>query len=123
MRPAQTARSRRLFEQLAKDAQSDLKRHETLNPGLAQYQRFKACSEDIFYVEWPGVHRVVFEKERARIRIGRWAHMGNHAPLMVLTVRLDDDGNCVMIDEDQKAWKPWQVRRKALEETLFGAQS
>ena len=49
-----------VFEQLAKDAQSDLKRHETLNPGLVQYQRFKACSEDIVYVEWPGVHRVVF---------------------------------------------------------------
>ena len=30
-------------------------------------------------------------------------------------------GKCVLIDEDQKEWKPWQVRRRALEETLFGS--
>ena len=63
-----------------------------------------------------------FEKDHSRIRIGRWSHMGDHTPLMVLTVRLNDDGKCVLIDEDQNAWKLWQVRRKALEETLFGTR-
>ncbi len=46
--------------------------------------------------------------------------MGEHTPLMALAVRLDDDGKCVLIDEQQNAWKLRQVRRKALEETLFG---
>ncbi len=41
---------------------------------------------------------------------------------MLLTVSLGDHGKCVLIDEDKKAWKPWQVRRKALEETLFGTR-
>ncbi len=50
----------------------------------------------------------------------RWAHMGEHAPFMTLTVRLGDDGQCIPIDEAQTAWQPWQVRRKALEETLIG---
>ena len=110
------------FARLSSAVQDDLERHDALNPGLAQCQRFKPCGEDKFYVERPGVHRIIFEKERGRIRIGRWAHAGEHTPLMALRVRLDDDGECILVDEDQKTWKPWQVRRKALEETFFGKE-
>ena len=56
------------------------------------------------------------------IHIVRWAYRGAKIPLMVLTVRLDDDGNCVLIDEEQNALMPWQVRRRALEETFFMSQ-
>ena len=49
----------------------------------------------------------------------RWAYKGAHTPLMVLKVGLDDDGNCVLFDEEQNALMPWQVRRRALEETFF----
>ncbi len=108
------------FARMAEAVQQDLKRHNALNPGLAQCQQFHTCSESTFYVEKPGFHRVVFDKERGRIRVGRWAHMGDHTQLMVLSVRLDDDGKCVLIDEQGRPWRPWQVRRKALEETLFG---
>ena len=34
-------------------------------------------------------------------------HLRDPTPLMVLRVRLGDDGKCVLIDEDQKEWKPW----------------
>ena len=39
--------------------------------------------------------------------------------LWFLKVGLDDDGNCVLFDEEQNALMPWQVRRRALEETFF----
>ncbi len=108
------------FERLSAAVQRDLERHNALNPGIAQCQTFATCADGGFFVDRPGVHRVVFEIERERIRIGKWAYMGNHTPLMVLRVELDDDGKCVMIDENENKWKPWQVRRRALEETFFG---
>lgn len=108
------------FDQLSDAVQSDLQRHGVLNPGLSQCQRFETCRDGSFYVERPGVHRVVFTRERGRIHIVRWAYMGESTPLMALTVRLDDDGKCVLIDAEGTVLKPWQVRRRALEETLFG---
>ena len=110
------------FFRLSDAVRCDLERHCALNPGISQCQRFHACEGGTFYVERPGVHRVVFEQERGKIRIDRWANTGEHTPLMALTVRLSDDGECVLVDEKQKAWKPWQVRRRALEETFFGSQ-
>lgn len=111
-----------VFEQLGKDVQSDLKRHSVLNPGPAQSLRFDTCSDDTFYVERDRHHRVVFSKERESIGIVRWGYLGEAEPLMVLKVRLGDDGKCVLVDKDQNEWQPWQVRRKALEETFFGSK-
>ena len=76
----------------------------------------------VFFVESKQTHRVVFEREDAEIHIVRWAYKGAPTPLMVLKVGLDDDGNCVLIDEEQNALMPWQVRRRALEETFFMSQ-
>ena len=110
------------FDHLAEAVQNDLERHRALNPGMSQCQRFERCGDGSFYVERAGVHRVVFTRERGRIHVTRWAHLGEPNALMVLSVRLDDDGKCVLVDEKGRAWKPWQVRRKALELTLFGAE-
>ena len=109
-----------VFKQLAEAVQNDLAAYRRLHPGPAQSCEFEECSPASFYVGRSQSHRVVFERDDMTIRIGRWAYMGKHTPLMALSVRLDDDGQCVLIDEHQNAWKPWQVRRKALEETLFG---
>ena len=38
---------------------------------------------------------------------------------MNFTVQLGDQGQCVLIDDEREALKPWQVRRIALEGTLF----
>ena len=108
-----------VFKKLAIDVQSDFARYEQLCPGKAQSRKYKNCEKG-FYVEFTHEHRVVFEHDDTQIRIGRWAYRrGDHTPLMVLTVKLDDDGECILVDRDEKAWKPWQVRRKALEATLF----
>ena len=108
------------FERLTEAVQDDLERHGTLNPGLCQCQKFQTCGDNRFYVERTGVHRTIFERKRSHIHIGRWDRLGNHTPLMVLRVRLDDAGECVLVDENEKVWKSWQVRRQALEETFFG---
>lgn len=110
-----------VFKQLSEDVQGDLKRFINLRPGLAESREFGECDKDRFYVRHKQRHTVVFEISDSKIHIGRWAFMGEHTPLMVLRVGLGDDGKCRLIDEDQNEWKPWQVRRKALEETLFGA--
>ncbi len=112
-----------VFARLAAEVQQDMERHNDLNPGLSQCQTFGKCKDGSFYVERRGVHRVVFATEWERIRIDRWAHMGKRTPLMELQVRLDEDGECVLVGEDEKVWKLWQVRRRALEETLFGEPS
>lgn len=108
------------FDRLADAVKRDLERHNSLNPGLAQCQRFDLCEDGGFFVERQGIHRVVFTKERGRIHIVCWERMGDSTPIIVLRARLDDDGKCILVDEDQNEWKPWQVRRKALEVTLFG---
>ena len=107
------------FDRLFEAVKGDLERHGSINPGLSQCQKSERCRDGSFYVERPGVHRVVFTKDRERIQIVRWSYMGDPTPLLSLTVEMDDDGECVLIDEGGTALKPWQVRRKALEDTLF----
>ncbi|MYD78341.1 MAG: hypothetical protein F4239_05470 [Gammaproteobacteria bacterium] len=109
-----------VFKKLSEDVQNDLSRYEQLCPGQTQSRKFENCEKG-FYVEFTHQHRVVFEHDDTEIKIGRWANVGGkHTPLTVLTVKLDDDGECILVDSDGDSWKPWQVRRKALEETLFG---
>ena len=108
------------FDRLAKAVQRDLERHNALNPGIAQCQTFHICCGDRFYIQRKGEHRVIFEMERGRIRIGRWARKGEHTPITDVTVRLDEEGQCILIGEDGRLWRPWQIRRLALEETFFG---
>lgn len=110
---------RAVFKKLAEDVKGDIARFANLHPGPAQSHEFGDCGKDRFFVESKQTHRVVFEREDAEIHIVRWAYKGAHTPLMVLKVGLDDDGNCVLIDEEQNALMPWQVRRRALEETFF----
>ena len=109
------------FKQLEEDVQTDLSDFAKMNPGSAQSCTFQRCTDDRFCVVRHQNHMVVFEIADSKIRVARWAYLGDETLLMVLTVNLDDDGKCVLIDEDQKAWKFWQVRRKALEETFFGS--
>ena len=112
-----------VFDQLAKAVQSDFQIYCTRHPGPAQCRRFGPCGDDRFFVEKTGNHRIVFEKAGAVIKVGRWAATGEHAPLLTLSVRLDDDGDCVLADKDGRVLALWQVRRQALEETFFGAPS
>ena len=109
-----------VFKQLTEAVEEDLASYGRRHPGMAQACEFKKCGADRFYVGRLQSHRVVFERTDSQIVIVRWAYMGAAEPLMALTVQLNDKGKCVLIDEQQIAWKPWQVRRKALEKTLFG---
>ena len=112
-----------VFQQLAKDVQGDLERFARLRPGLAESREYGECDKDRFFVRQKTHHTIVFERNirEGEIRIGRWAYLGEHTSLMVLNVRLGDDGQCILVDQYGNALKPWQVRRKALEETLFGS--
>ena len=109
-----------VFRQLEEDVQADLSGFAKVSPGSAQSCAFQQCTDDRFAVMRHQNHMVVFEIADTKIRIARWAYLGEETPLMVLAVSLDDDGMCVLIDEDGNSLKPWQVRRRALEETFFG---
>ena len=109
----------KVFEQLVNAVQQDLKNFSALHPGPAQCRRFVSCGEERFFIEKTGVHRVVFEKSKSNIQIDLWSAAGKHTHLMRLSVHLDDDGNCALTDEKQRVWSPWQVRRRALEDTFF----
>lgn len=109
-----------VFKQLAEDVQSDLSDFAKVSPGAAQSCVFQRCTDDRFAVERRQNHMVVFEIADSKIRIARWPYLGDEILLMVLTVDLGDDGKCRLIDEEDNKWKPWQVRRRALEETFFG---
>ena len=110
-----------VFAQLMQDVQNDLDKFSTLHPGPAQSRKFSVCGNkgDRFYVERTEWHRVIFEVVKSEIRTSKWLHMGDCVSMTAYTVRLGDNGKCRLIDENGKSWKPWQVRKKALEETLF----
>ncbi len=110
----------KVFKQLSADVQEDLKRYEALNPNLAQCLQYDAEREDMFFVKRDGNHLVEFQLKNEKIHIDRWDRNGIHTHLLELDVQLDNDGECILVDNDENAWKPWQVRRKALEKTLFG---
>lgn len=63
---------------------------------------------------------VTFALAGDRIKIERTSYRGKVERLMTISVALDRDAKCTLIDEDRASWRPWQIRRMALEETLFG---
>ena len=113
---------RAVFKKLAEDVKGDIARFANLHPGPAQSREFGDCGKDRFLSSLSKPIGLCSRREDAEIHIVRWAYKGAQTPLMVLKVGLDDDGNCVLIDEEQNALMPWQVRRRALEETFFKSQ-
>ena len=92
-----------IFRKLAEDAKNDVDRFAHLHPGLAQSNEFGECGKDRFDVGRKQPHRVVVGQKESEIHIVRWAYTGDSTPLMELTVSLDDNGKCVLIDENQQA--------------------
>ncbi len=109
-----------MFARLYQGVCEDLKIFSANNPGLAQRIESRECvKNERFYVERIKVHRVVFEIENETIKIEFWPIKGDSHLIMLLTVGLDDNGECILTDKDGNSWQFWQVRMKALEKTLF----
>ena len=112
----------KVFETLAGTVSADLEAHAKLNPQLAQSLTFGKCQNGAFYVKRDRVHMVTFALAGERIKIERTSYTGEAERLMTISVSLDPEGQCILTDDAGKAWRPWQVRRQALEATFFGPQ-
>ena len=67
-------------------------------------------------------YAVMFEKSVSNIEVNQvMMHTGDRTSLMKLSVVLDDEGECRLVDEAGEALLSWQVRRGALEKVFFGA--
>ncbi len=109
-----------MFNRLKKEICKDLEILDANHPSRGQRIESVEClKNELFYVELKGQHRVVLEVENETIRFEICFLKGGSEVIMILTVGFDDDGNCVLTDRDGNSWKPCQVRRKVLEETLF----
>ena len=64
---------------------------------------------------------VTFSLVCGRIKIERTGYREGGETLMRIAVQFDEGGECVLVDENENVWPPWQVRRQALEETFFGS--
>ena len=84
-------------------------------------QRLKCdrCNKDRFFVRLYGSHEIVFTRQGEDIQIGYAHQSGEKRHLLTVTVGMNDQGECTLHDGD-KELHSWQVRRIALEETLFG---
>ena len=52
----------------------------------------------------------MFEKSGSAIMVTQVMQGGDETLLMKLSVKLNEEGECVLVDEAREAWLPWQVR-------------
>ena len=111
-----------VHHQLDEAVKADLRAHRARNPQLAQSLEYGRCHDGKFFIKRHQVHMVTFALTvDNKIKIERTSYVGDTEVLMTISVSLDKDGECTLIDKDSVAWRPWQVRRIALEQTFFGS--
>ena len=113
----------RVFNKLKEDTEQDVYAFNRLDPENAKYRKFQIHDEKQFLVVGPGlVEMVAFVRKPSGIIIQEFDGQSEtgRKTIMELTSRLDDDGNCVLVDKGGAVWKPWQVRLRALEGVLSG---
>lgn len=109
-----------VFNQLMQEIDEDVKRLET-----AARIRVNIFQPDFGYadrriVSRSGSDSIAFERDNSRILIERLCQKDKTATnIMTLTVTIDSDGDCVMVDDDGAVFKSWQVRMRALDDMFF----
>ena len=110
----------KVFQELAQAVKEDLSKHEQCNPRLASGLEFGSCEGGKFFVKRVGSHLILFEQTDSGIQVSMVPQKGEEKCLLNLSIAMNDAGGCVL-SADGDELEPWQVRRRALEETFFGA--
>lgn len=106
------------FKNLASSINSDIKTRIDQDETMKQKIEFIPNGENKFAVRRNGSHEIMFEQSGEAINIVRINQNGTERDLLTVTVSMNEQGGCVLKEGD-KELLPWQVRRKALEDTFF----
>lgn len=107
------------FENLADGVRADIEMRVRQKPSLEQKIDYRRCDDDNFLVRRYGSHQIEFRRvDEETIKISHSPQSSEARALLTVTVGMNDEGECTLKLGD-KELKPWQVRRAALEKTLF----
>lgn len=107
------------FKNVSAAVIADMKTRIEQYGALKHDLEYRACGDDKFAVRQRGSHEIVFERVGETITVTYVHQSGTERPLLTVTVGMNEQGECTLKEGDQELL-PWQVRRRALEETFFG---
>ena len=109
------------FKKLADAVVEDIKARIGQDESIKHDLEYRPCDANKFVVRKHGSHEIVFERTGETINISYVHQSGTERRLLAVTVGMNEQGQCTL-KNGNKELLPWQVRRIALEETLFGSQ-
>ena len=110
-----------VFEALKTEVDQDVKeREEVLQPPDRQYCVFRFRTSDRSFTAWiegPNIHKSVdFKLEDGYISVRK----NGEDKIIRATTTLSDEGRCVLkIDNKEREYERWQLRKLALEDLFF----
>ena len=107
------------FKNLRAAVIADMKTRTEQDGSLKHQLEFREIDEDRFAVRKSGSHEIVFERDGEKITASNVHQSGTERHIITVVVGMNEQGECTL-QTGGKELLPWQVRRHALEETLFG---
>ena len=108
------------FKKLAVAVIKDMKARIDQDESLKHQLEYRKDNADSFAVLKRGSHEILFERVGESINVAYIHQSGAERHLLAVTVGMNEQGECTLT-QDGTELLPWQVRRKALEETFFGS--
>ena len=109
------------FKKLADAVVEDIKARIGQDESIKHDLEYRYCDTNKFVVRKLGSHEIVFERIGETISVSYVHQSGTERKLLVVTVSMNKQGECTLKNGNDELL-PWQVRRTALEETLFWSQ-
>ena len=98
------------------DMKTRIEQDDTLKHAL----EYRDQGTDKFAVRKRDSHEIMFQRVGETIAITNIHQSGTERSALSVNVGMNDQGECTL-KQGGNELLPWQVRRKALEETLFGS--
>ena len=113
----------KVFECLKKEVEGDLEKLQSCNPERARGLVYEPSKDEkTFSIKYnTNPYGMYFVLSGSTIVVERYTAKSDIEPIMKLSVELNDEGECMLVDGEGKSWLRWQVRRQALEGIFFGA--
>ena len=113
----------KVFESLKKEVEEDLNKFCRCNHERSGWLDFAYLGHRrTFGVKYKtSEYGVYFILSGNKIEVEEYTAKGGTDSIMTLSVKLNDEGECRLVDEKKCEWlRSWQVRQRALEGTFFG---